>query len=183
MQRHVVFTVHSSYDYSTFPYQLFTGCSSGTNRVISYDNTLVPQAGVMASSEDTLFNPDDDLFHRSNIPLRLWCSESFEEAQRSGGEGMELSDMQFPNESRSFDISVNFSRPLLLTHIITSGFSNGYVSNFSVQSSMDDGPLSPYSYSDTMQVAVIKWSQLEPLIFPLEFNNIRLLGIHVSPDQ
>lgn len=107
---------------------------------------------MLASSEDTLFNPDDNLFHRNNIPLRLWCTEAFEEAQSSEGEGMNLSDMLLYNESRSFDISVNFSRPLLLTHIITSGFSNGYVNNFTVESSMDHVSLSPYSYSDTVQV-------------------------------
>lgn len=106
----------------------------------------------MASSEDSIFNPDDDLFHRSNVPLRLWCTQSFEEALRSR-EGVGLSDMASDNFTADFDIRVTFSEPLLVTHIITSGFSNGFVNNFTIGYSSDmEGPLIPYQYSDTAQV-------------------------------
>lgn len=126
---------------------LFTGCSPGTHRVISYNSTLVPEGGVMASSEDAVFNPDDDLFHRNNIPLRLWCTQSFEEALRSR-EGVGLSDMDSDNFTADFDIRVTFTEPLLITHIITSGFSNGFVNNFTIEYSPDrTGPLIPYQYT------------------------------------
>ncbi len=135
---------------------LFTGCSPGTHRVISYDNTLVPQAGVQASSEDKAFNPDDNLFHRNNVPLRLWCTQSFEEAMREEGR-MDLSEMTLDNFTSNFDIRVHFSEPLLITHIITSGFSNGFVNNFTISYSLEEEvPLFHYSYSDTctMQVSM-----------------------------
>ena len=129
------------------------GCSPGTDRVISYNTSLVPSSGVWASSEDTVFNPADNLFHRNNIPLRLWCTQSFRETTEEEGPtaaGMGFSDL---NLDSSFYVLVNFSSPLLLTHIITSGFSNGYVNNFTVLSSLSsEGPLTMHNNSDTMQV-------------------------------
>lgn len=106
---------------------------------------------MTASSEDGHFNPDDDLFHRNNIPLRLWCTESFEEARQSR-QALGLSEIS-DNFTSDFDINVTFSIPLLITHIITTGFSNGFVNNFTLSHGSDlDGPLMPYHYSDTTQV-------------------------------
>lgn len=112
----------------------------------------------MASSEDSVFNPDDNLFHRNNVPLRLWCTQSFEEAMREASEeGLGLSEMASDNFTSDFDIRVTFSEPLLITHIITSGFSNGFVNNFTVGYSLEvEGPLIPYQYSDTVQVNPLK---------------------------
>lgn len=107
--------------------------------------------GVRSSSQDMKFNPDDYLFNRNNVPLKLWCSQSFEEAtgeRREGG-----ADLLFDNFNDNLTIHVNFSEPLLLTHLITSGFSNGYVNNFTVLHSLEDeGELTLYHYSDTQQV-------------------------------
>lgn len=106
---------------------------------------------MTASSEDSIFNPDDYLFHRNNVPLRLWCTQSFEEAMREGG--MDLSEMATGNLTGDFDIHVTFSEPLLITHIITSGFSNGFVNNFTIGYSLEsEGLLTPYQYSSTVWV-------------------------------
>ncbi len=103
----------------------------------------------MASSQDTVFNPEDNLFNRNNIPLKLWCSESFEEAMREGEGGMKLSNMN----GVILSINVTFSQSLLLTHFVTSGFSNGYVNNFSIWYRLnDEAPLIQYNYSDTVTV-------------------------------
>ena len=70
-----------------------------------------------------------------------------------GGTTTSYSDFDFQNFSSSFYIAVNFSEPLLLTHIITSGFSNGYVNNFTLQYSLEGAEsLETFGYSDTVQV-------------------------------
>ena len=119
-------------------------------RVVSYNDTLVPPSEVNASSQDLIFNPAKYLFHRNNIPLRLWCTESLSETtEENGSKQEEFSDIFFSK----FSINVSFSEHLLLTHIITSGFSNGYVNNFSIAYSLErDGPMFPYEHSDTLQV-------------------------------
>lgn len=67
----------------------------------------------------------------------------------AGGTGL----LTFENFTRNFYILVNFSKPLLLTHVITSGFSNGYVNNFTIQYSVDsDGLLALYAYSEITEV-------------------------------
>lgn len=128
------------------------GCSLGRQRVVSYDTALVPPSGVSASTQDRLFNPDDNLFHRNNIPLRLWCTEVFQEATREGSaEGIELSEL-LQDGGTIIEINVTFSEPLLLTHILTSGFSNGYVKNFTItQSLSEEGLLLPYNQSGETQ--------------------------------
>ena len=67
-------------------------------------------------------------------------------------QGLGLSEIS-DNFTSDFDIHVAFSVPLLITHIITSGFSNGFVNNFTVSHGSElDGPLMPYHYSDTTKV-------------------------------
>lgn len=98
---------------------------------------------MSASSEDRVFNPDDNLFHRNNIPLRLWCTGIFQ----GFAEGVGLAEL-LQDTGTVLDINVTFSEPLLLTHIITSGFSNGYVKNFTITWSLDEEEqLLPYNHS------------------------------------
>lgn len=97
-------------------------CPSDAWRVISYDLLLLPPTNVSASSEDAELNPDDLLFGRNNVPFSLWCSE--------------------PLLGSEHHINASFVEPVLLTAIISSGFSNGYVTNFSMEYS-----LSPYDFT------------------------------------
>ena len=62
-------------------------------------------------------------------------------------EGWSFSEL-LQNGSLIYDINVTFSEPLLLTHILSSGFSNGYVNNFTITQSLEEGgPLLPYNHS------------------------------------
>lgn len=124
--------------------------------MISYNATLVPPSGVSAFSQGSLFNPDDNLLHRNNIPLRLWCTDVTEEGMGVGSdEGRLLSDLE-QNGGTIYDINVTFSEPLLLTHILTSGFSNGYVNNFTLAHSLEEaGSFLPYNCSSEAREFVV----------------------------
>lgn len=88
--------------------------------------------------------------------------EEGEEGEEGGAMG--FSEFDFENFSSSFYIHVNFTKPLLLTHIITSGFSNGYVNNFTLGYSLDSArPLQQYAYSDTTQVRAYNYYMHKPL--------------------
>jgi len=86
-------------------------------RIISYDLLLLHTDNVTASNEDAAFNPDEYLFHRSNVPLRLWCTVPF--------------------AGLVHHVNATFTEPVVITELISSGFSNGYVNNFTVEYSMD----------------------------------------------
>ena len=87
-------------------------------RIISYGGLLLSSDNVSASSEDAAFNPDDYLFHRNNVPLRLWCT--------------------LPNDGVEHHVNATFTEPVVITELISSGFSNGYVNNFTVEYSMGE---------------------------------------------
>ena len=89
------------------------GCPSGLQRIISFDPLLLPPENVNASSEDVKTNAADQLFGRNNVPFSLWCSA--------------------PRAGLQHSITVALTKPVVLTGIISSGFSNGYVSNFTVE--------------------------------------------------
>lgn len=75
------------------------------------------------------------------------------EGEEAGSPEMGFSELDFENFSSGFYILVNFTEPLLLTHIITSGFSNGYVNNFTLGYCMESaGPWVSYAYSDATKV-------------------------------
>lgn len=94
-----------------------TACPPGVQRIISYDLLLLHTDNVTASNEDAAFNPDEYLFHRSNVPLRLWCTVPF--------------------AGLVHHVNATFTEPVVITELISSGFSNGYVNNFTVEYSMD----------------------------------------------
>ena len=122
-----------------------TGCFLGKQRIISYNTTLVPPSSIEASSQASSFT-DDYLFHHNNIPSRLWCTDTLEGA----ADGV-LSEW-LKNTSTIFDINVTFSEPLLLTHILATGFGNSYVTNFTIAHSLEeDGPMLIYNYSSERQ--------------------------------
>ena len=96
-------------------------CPPRTLRVISYESTnLLPVQNLSASSEDTWINPVALMFGRGNVPFSLWCSES--------GTGLK------------HHVNVTFSQPVVISALISSGFSDGYVNNFTVEFSADVNP-------------------------------------------
>ena len=123
--------------FTRFPYNL--GCSVGTQRILSYDTDLLPPTNINASSQDQSFNPDDYLFHRNNVPLRLWCSQAFNiPSDEESREGFNRSLLDFEHNNSGYLINVTFSQPILITQIISSGFSNGFVNNFSITYASED---------------------------------------------
>ena len=119
--------------------------------MVSYDNALISPSNISASSQETVFNPDDYLFHRNNIPLRLWCTDVLEGGTQNLSGEVHLADL-LRNTGTHITINVTFTTPLLLTHILTSGFSNGYVKSFTIQQSLEvEGPFLPYSSSGGVQ--------------------------------
>jgi len=116
--------------------------------VVSYNSSLVHPSNISASSQESVFNPDDNLFNRKNIPFKLWCTEELELPGDSNSSGS-ASLIEFLRlHGTSFYINVTFTRPLLLTHILTSGFTNSFVESFNIQFSLDmDGSFVPYRLS------------------------------------
>ena len=105
-------------------------CPPTALRVISYDSTLLPVENLTASSEDIEFNPVILLFGRNNVPFNLWCSDS--------------------DTGLDHHINVSFTQPVVITLMISSGFSNGYVSNFTVEY-MEDNQSDFTFYEDSQE--------------------------------
>ncbi len=97
--------------------------------MISYDNSLLPPSTIAATSEDAASNPVDQLFGRNNVPFNLWCTA--------------------PESGIRHEINVSFTEPVVITGIVSSGFANGYVAEFTVEYSLTDPPdaLLPYKVS------------------------------------
>ena len=121
------------------------GCPSGVQRVISFDPLLLPPENVNASSEDVETNPDDKLFGRNNVPFNLWCSA--------------------PSAGLQHSITVTLAEPAVLTGIISSGFSNGHVSNFTLEYAI--GPDNYTLYEDQKNEKVSRLSCINNLPFCL----------------
>ena len=85
---------------------------------------MLPPENVNATSEDVETNPDDKLFGRNNVPFSLWCSA--------------------PSTGLQHSITVTLAKPVVLTGIISSGFSNGYVSNFTLEYAVAPGNYTLY---------------------------------------
>ncbi len=104
-------------------------CPPSAQRVISYDASLLPPSTIAASSEDTASNPADQLFGRNNVPFNLWCTA--------------------PETGSHHHINVSFTEPVVIMAIVSSGFANGYVTEFAVEYSPTSPPdgLLPYKVS------------------------------------
>ncbi|XP_064407076.1 uncharacterized protein LOC135351892 isoform X2 [Halichondria panicea] len=105
------------------------GCVQGYQQVISYNSSLLSPSNITATDEDTNINPDDYLFHRNNVPLRLWCSRPLLNNSNNSRQPLKLSMLQHVQE---LSIHVNLTRAVLITQIGSSGFSNGFVNNFTL---------------------------------------------------
>lgn len=105
--------------------------------MLSYDTDLLPPANINASSQDETFNPDDYLFHRNNVPLRLWCTQGLS-IPTNGESGFSGSLTDFERNDSGYHINVTFTQPVLITQIISSGYSNGYVNNFSITYALEE---------------------------------------------
>lgn len=98
-----------------------TACPPTTLRVISYGSTnLLPAENLSASSEDKGINPVTLMFGRGNIPFSLWCSAS--------------------DTGLKHHINATFSQPVVISALISSGFSDGHVNNFTIEYSTNINP-------------------------------------------
>ncbi len=52
-------------------------------------------------------------------------------------------------------VEVNFTEPVVLTLVESSGYANGYVSNFAIEYGMLEGDLQPYTMNGIAQVCVL----------------------------
>lgn len=86
-------------------------CLFKSRRVLSYDHHLLSPDNLIASSTD-FSTPVHYLVSRSNSPARVWCTA--------------------PGAGTNHHINISFSLPVVVEHVISSGFSNGYVTNFSI---------------------------------------------------
>lgn len=87
-----------------------------------------------ASSEDTGFNHAEDLVKHSNQDNPPWCSQG--DITNVPGHLVEL----------------NFTEPVVITLMESSGYYNGYVKNFSIEYGLIDEELSPYTVNGKIQV-------------------------------
>ena len=90
-------------------------CPVNSQRFISTDTNLLPTTNIRASSEDALFNPVANFIEPSSSP---WCTA--EEEGEMAGHFVELT----------------FTEPIVVQLLQSSGFVNGYVSNFTILYSM-----------------------------------------------
>ena len=104
-------------------------CPTEAQKVISYDHRLLPPTNVVATSEDAEFNPASQLFGRNNVPFNLWCT--------------------VPDNGIEHYINVTFGQPVVITGIVSSGFVNGYVNNFTVEYVIEPHGLVPHKVSHT----------------------------------
>lgn len=126
-------------------------CSPGTQQVISYNNSLISPDNITATNQDVNFNPDDYLFHRNNVPLRLWCTESLSNGTNISEEAESVTLLDYllsrEDQNRSgqaYNINVSLSRLLLITQIGSSGFSNGFINNFTVMYATEENKFITY---------------------------------------
>ena len=155
--------------------------------MVSYDSSLIHPSNVSASSQESVFNPDDYLFSRHNVPFKLWCTEELElPGDSNSSRIVNLIELLRLHGTR-FHINVTFTRPLLLTHVLTSGFSNSFVESFDIQLSLDaDGTFVPYHPSGGEQAfETTRTDTVFPLTPPIAARKIRLtiLGGILNPSR
>lgn len=115
-------------------------CPSESRRVLSYDHQLLSPYNMTASSAD-LTSPVHYLVSRSNSPVRVWCTA--------------------PDTGTSHHIYLNFTYPVVVEHVISAGFSNGYVTNFSIEYSSNwSNGFTTYHNSHIQQVHIIEGHNL-----------------------
>ena len=133
----------------------------------------------MATNQDVNFNPDDYLFHRNNIPLRLWCTESLsngtnisEEVERVTLIDYLLSRGGQNRNDEGYSINVSLSRLLLITQIGSSGFSNGFINNFTVMYATEDNNFITYQQLGEKEVSDNKTSMIWYVVCKIVKGNV-----------
>ena len=111
--------------------------------MVSFDSELLPPSNISASSEDSPGFIDDYLVHRSNVPARLWCSEPG---------ALPLNSLP---ERPLLLINVTFTRTVLVTHFVSAGFSNAFVSLFTVVYAAHGGNYALYRNRDTQSAVSV----------------------------
>ncbi len=111
-----------------------TGCPVNTQEFVSFNRNLLPLSNVRATSEDTGFNHAEDLVKYSSQDNPPWCSEA---------------DITMVTDHH---IELNFTEPVVLTLMESSGYYDGYVNSFAIEYGPLDGELSTYTVNGETQV-------------------------------
>ena len=111
-------------------------CPVNDQKFLSIDRGLLPVSNVRATSEDTLFNPVENFITsdiQSNPP---WCSAT---------------NIEHPNVHF---VEVNFTEPVVITLLESSGLVDGFVNNFMIEYvSLDDSSdVQLYGFTESPQV-------------------------------
>ena len=106
---------------------------------LSYNETLLPQQNVQASSENAVLNTIDHFIKKSTEP---WCSEY--------GDG----------SSPNLHINLTFTEPVVITLLQSNGYYNNFVDQFSIQYALgsEAGVFMPYGFLQVPQVPSVSLS-------------------------
>ena len=107
-----------------------------TQQFLSFDRDLLPLTNVRATSEDTGFNDVENLIKYASLNNPPWCSA-----------------VDTPSVAGHY-VEVNFTEPVVLTMVESSGYADGYVSNFAIAYGMLEGDLQSYITNGVAQVCV-----------------------------
>lgn len=111
----------------------YTVCPVNNQKFLSIDRDLLPINNVRATSEDTLFNPTENFITSSAESNPPWCS------------AINIGDI---NPQDHF-VEVNFTEPVVITLLESSGLVNGYVNNFMIEYVSLDDPNEVHLYGVT----------------------------------
>ena len=108
-------------------------CHVNNQRFISVNRTLLPLVNIQATDEDSRNNP---LEYFTDVSSNAWCT--------AAGNGT------LPG----LHINLTFTEPVVISLIISGGFINGYVDNFTIgyMDAEDGGEFSVYGVLDSPQV-------------------------------
>lgn len=103
-------------------------CPVNSQKFLSIDRDLLPESNVRASSEDTSFNPVENFITSDSQTNPPWCTEP---------------DVTDPQDHY---VEVNFTEPVVITFLESSGFFNGFVSKFIIEYVSVDDPNDRHLY-------------------------------------
>lgn len=127
-----------------------TVCPVNNQEFISINRELLPTSNVRATSEDTAFNPVENLITHDAQDNPPWCSA-----------------IDIGTVSGHY-VEINYTEPVVITLLESSGFYNGFVSNFTIEYGSLEGDLELYTVNRSPQDFVVESLLLTDAYFTLE---------------
>jgi len=111
-------------------------CPANNQQYLSINRDLLPTDNVHASSEDTNFNPAEDFVASSSLGDIPWCSDP---------DSVLTVQEQY--------VEINFTAPVVITLLESSGYFNAYVNMFTIEYGTLEGPLQLYTVNGQPRVS------------------------------